>query len=566
MQSYSKISRRRFLRHTGQIAASYGILPALPVPGWAANGHAGIPADSGRNHFNLNIAQTPITIGARQASAIGINGSVPGPLLRFREGERISLGVGNHLDEDTSLHWHGLLLPYQMDGVPGVSFSGIRPGTTFHYEFTARQSGTYWYHSHSGLQEQLGVYGPIIIDPAAGERIRFDRDFVVLLSDWTFEDPARVFANLKKMDMYYQPGLQTLAGLIRGQSDRQRQLSLRERTAWAGMRMSPTDIADVTGRSYSFLMNGRSAAANWTAVCSPGERVRLRFINGSAMTFFNVRIPGLDMQVVQADGQNVQPVSVHEFQIGVAETYDVIIRAPESAHTIMAEAMDRSGYVRGTISPMAGASADVPPLRDPPLLTMADMGMQHDSMSGHQDHRMGPLRHDHARGPGVANLAAMAQSRLDHPGLGLDGVGHKVLCYADLRSLERNADSRKPEREIELHLTGNMHRYMWSFDGLKFSEVTAPIRFRYGERLRMVLVNDTMMSHPIHLHGMFVELANGNGAYNPRKHTVVVKPAERVALDITANEPGHWAFHCHLLYHMKAGMMQTVRVADGVVL
>ncbi len=563
MQSNSKVSRRRFLCRAGQFAALSGIAPVLPVPAWAAGSDAGLPVKAGRTHFKLHIGPAPIALGAMRADAIGINGSVPGPLLRFREGDRVSLDVTNHLSEDTSLHWHGLLLPFDMDGVPGVSFAGIRAGTTFRYTFDARQSGTYWYHSHSGLQEQLGVYGPIIIDPANDDPIRFDREFVVLLSDWTFEDPYRVLANLKKMDMYYQPRQQTLAGLMRGRNAAQRQLPLNARAAWARMRMSPTDIADVTAKTYTYLMNGRDAAANWTAICVPGERVRLRFINGSATTFFNVRIPDMDMQVVQADGQNVRPVRVHEFQIGVAETYDVLVDAPRSPHTIMAEAMDRSGYVRGTITPEAGTSAEVPSLREAPLLTMADMGMDHGSMSGHRGHAMAPVRHDHAKGPGVANLTEMAQSRLDHPGLGLDDVDHKVLCYADLRSLERNADTRRPERGLELHLTGNMHRYMWSFDGLKFSEVTAPLRFRYGERLRLILVNDTMMSHPIHLHGMFVELVNGNGEHNPRKHTVVVKPAERLTVHITADEPGDWAFHCHLLYHMQAGMMQTVRVADG---
>ena len=536
------LSRRRFVR--GAVSA-FGLAATVPIPAWSALTRNGLgPADY-PDSFDLAIGPTTTRIDGRNANALGINGTVPGPLLRFREGQRVRLNVTNNLAEDSSIHWHGLLLPTGMDGVPGISFDGIAPGTTFHYEFDLRQNGTYWYHSHSGLQEQSGVYGPLVIDPAGDDPVKFDREFVILLSDWTFTDPDRVFAKLKKMDHYYAANSATV-----GQLD----------ADWERMRMSQTDIADVTGLTYTYLINGMDSVGNWTAMFQPGERVRLRVINGSAMSFFNVRIPGLAMTVVQADGQDVEAVEVDEFQIGVAETYDVVVTPVEEAYTIMAEASDRSGFVRGTLASKAGVAAPVPELRPPPQLTMRDMGMDHGAMHGHHGHSMKPIPHDHARGPGVANLVAMPLNRLDEPGVGLEDVAQRALRYSDLRSLDDNDDTRPPGRELEIHLTGNMHRYMWSFDGVKFAHVEEPIRFTLNERLRLTLVNDTMMSHPIHLHGMFMELDNGNGVRNPRKHTVIVKPAEKLSLLITADEPGHWAFHCHLLYHMKAGMMHSVKV------
>lgn len=570
--------RRHFLARGLQYAALTGLATRLPLPAWAASGtgapHAGPVRDNSVDTWvdtwDLAIGPTPIEIADRRATAVGINGTVPGPLVRLKEGRDVVLNVTNALDQDSSIHWHGLLLPFDMDGVPGISFAGIAPGETFTYRFPVRQHGTYWYHSHSGLQEQLGVYGPLVIDPAGDDPVAYDREFVIFLSDWTFEAPQRILANLKVEDDYY---------------NRNRVAGQRPFDDWARMRMSRSDIADVSGATYTYLLNGRDAHANWTALFAPGERVRLRFINGSAMSFFNVRIPGLVMTVVQADGQDVEPVAVEEFQIGTAETYDVIVTPGDGAWTLMCESADRSGYVRGTLASREGLAAEVPPLREPPLLTMTDMGMDHGSMapgasdgagmSGHDGHTahsqhsmpdplagLPPVEHTHRLGPGVDGVVEVATSRLHEPGAGLDGLPYKALAYADLKSRVRNADPRAPECTLELHLTGNMHRYMWSFDGLKFSEVREPIDLGYDERVRLILVNDTMMAHPIHLHGMFVELVNGNGNYNPRKHTVVVKPAERLAVDLTANEPGPWAFHCHLLYHMQAGMMRVVRVAN----
>ena len=453
-----------------------------------------------------------------------------------------------------------------MDGVPGLSFGGIPPESRYDYEFDVRQNGTYWYHSHSGLQEQTGIYGPLVIEPDSTDPVEYDREFVLLLSDWTFEDPERLLANLKRQDDYYNRQRLTLGELARDAGDDGLAAAVGDRTRWAGMRMNKADIADVTATTYTYLLNGQDAIGNWTGIFRPGERIRLRLINGSAMTFFNVRIPGLPMSVVQVDGQNVEPVEVDELQLGVAETCDVIVTPGERAYTVMAESMDRSGFVRGTLATTAGELAEVPPLRPAPRLTMADMGMSHHGShgsSGHHHHTpSAPVEHKHRRGPGVANINEKPRSRLDDPGIGLADVDHRVLRYSQLRSLDRNTDNRKPGRVLELHLTGNMHRYMWSFDGIKYSEVKGPIEFEYGERVRLVLVNDTMMAHPIHLHGMFVELVNGNGEFNPRKHTVVVKPAERLAVDLTADQPGLWAFHCHMLYHMKAGMMRAVRVGE----
>jgi CopA family copper-resistance protein len=594
-------------RHLIRTASSAGLLVGLQgfLPAWAqgiSDRETGTDARTGTS-FDLAIGEQPITIAGRKAAATTINSTVPGPLLRFREGETVTLRVANGLNEDTSIHWHGILLPAVMDGVPNVSFPGIRPGETFVYRYTLKQSGTYWYHSHSGLQEQSGVFGPIIVDPKDRDPIGYDREYVVMLSDWTFEDPDAVFAKLKKSSDYYNFQKRTVSDFFSDVSEQGLAATLDNRLAWGRMRMDPTDIADITGHTYTYLINGKAPESNWTGLFEPGERVRLRFINAAAMTYFNVRIPGLRMTVVQADGQNVQPAAVDEFQIGVAETYDVIVEPVDRAYTIFAESMDRSGYARGTLATRMGMTAAVPELRPRPLLTMADMGMAHGEMGGMSMDGMGsmsgdaemattgPMEHpempempaqmDHGTdggmaapiavekpseiaGPGVDMRAEMPTSRVREPGLGLENVDHKVLAYADLRSRQPGYDQRMPTREIELHLTGNMERYIWSFDGKKFSEVKRPISFRYGERLRLTMINDTMMNHPIHLHGMWMELENGAGAHKPRKHTVNVKPGEKLSVQVTADALGDWAFHCHLLYHLKAGMFRVVSVTQNV--
>ena len=617
------ITRRHLLQtsaSTGALLAFQGLLPAWAqaMAGYQPMG----ASEAGAREFDLTIAETPIIIDGRQGAAVTINSGIPGPLLRFKEGEEVTLRVHNRLAEDTSIHWHGILLPFGMDGVPGVTFPGIPPGETFVYRYPVRQSGTYWYHSHSGLQEQRGHYGPLVIDPAGPDPVAFDREHVIVLSDWMFGDPHRAFARLKKQSDYFNFQQRTLGDFFRDTENNGLGATVRDRLSWGAMRMAPTDIADITGHVYTYLMNGMGPGTNWTGLFTPGERLRLRIINASAMSYFNVRIPGLAMTVVQADGQNVAPVEVDEFQIAVAETFDVIVRPPaDRAYTVMAESMDRSGYVRGTLAPRAGMTASVPPLREPPRRTMVDMGMDMDmdgmdmsSMSknaeetmpmshgGHDGHmpiEKKPMSHaghmlmnDHAEdmggmaemanmegmsgmaaagsvvarhgpdthGPGNTAVAEVQRNRLGEPGTGLANVGHRVLVYSDLKALEPY-NQAPPERELEIHLTGNMERYMWSFDGKKFSEVKSPIPFRHGERLRLVMVNDTMMEHPIHLHGMWMELENEHGAHIPRKHTVSVKPGERLSVLINADAPGRWAFHCHLLYHMDAGMFRVVEVS-----
>ncbi len=599
------LTRRQFLRMAFAAGLLSGLPPwapayARPLVGPAARVRGGTP---GPTTMEIAIRGETVDIAGGVGSGMTLNGTIPGPLVELYEGHEAVLRVTNHLPTDSSIHWHGILLPFEMDGVPGVTFPGIRPGETFEARFPVRQHGTYWYHSHSGLQEQSGVYGPIVIHPASPELPTAERDYVVVLSDWTFEDPHDVLAKLKKMSDYYNFQKRTLGDLATDIATAGWSATLRDRLAWGRMRMSPTDIADVTGYSYTYLMNGLHPAGNWTGIFSPGERVRLRVINASAMTFFNVRIPGLPMTIVAADGPSVQPVEVDEFQIGVAETYDVIVAPEGRAYTLFAESMDRSGYARGTLAPREGMTAAVPTLRERPVRTMIDMGMDmgemnmpgmdhgggHGSMgsapsASHPGHmeagpsaeragihsgmeaagpvvaRHGPDRH----GAGNTSVATVQRDRLGELGTGLEDVGHRVLVYADLRSLTPlpKAD-RPPDREVELHLTGNMERYMWSFDGKKFSEVEGPIEFQYGERIRLILVNDTMMEHPIHLHGMFMELDNGHGAHRPLKHTISVKPAERVSLIVDAVEPGRWAFHCHLLYHMEMGMFRVVRVNGG---
>lgn len=524
---------------------------------------------------DLAIRRESFAIAGGLAEVTTINGSVPGPLIELHEGHEARLRVTNHLTEDSSIHWHGILLPFEMDGVPGVTFPGIRPGETFEAVFPVRQSGTYWYHSHSGLQEQTGVYGPLVIHPARPDPFEYERDYVVMLSDWTFEDPHRVMARLKKMGDYYNFNQRTIGDLLEDIENQGLGRTINERLMWGAMRMSSRDIADITGYTYTYLMNGFHPEANWSALFNPGERIRLRFINGSAMSYFNIRIPGLEMQVVSADGQNIEPVVTDEFQIGVAETFDVIVRPVEDrAFTIMAESMDRSGYARGTLAPQPGMSAEIPALRKPPERSMIDMGMpmNHGDMGSQQaGHMRQGMKHDASpvvarhgpdlHGPGNISVAEVQCNRLAEPGTGLNDVGHRVLAYSDLKRLSDDFDTRPPSREIELHLTGNMEKYMWSFDGKKYSEVDGPIEFRYGERLRMYLVNDTMMEHPIHLHGMWMELENGQGNRIPRKHTISVKPAERLSVLINADAPGRWAFHCHFLYHMEMGMFRVVRVS-----
>lgn len=537
----------------------------------------------GESVYELEIAETRLRFEGRPGTATTINGTVPGPLIRLKEGEDAILRVSNRLGADTSIHWHGLLLPFDMDGVPGVSFPGIHPATTFEYRFPVKQSGTYWYHSHSGLQEQLGHYGPLILDPIEPHPYQFDREFVLVLSDWTFENPYRVLERLKKQPDYYNFQRRTLIDLFRDVSRDGLGATLRDRLMWSSMRMNPTDIADVTGATYSYLMNGLAPETNWTGVFRPGERVLLRVINAAANSFFDVRVPGVPMTVVQASGQYVEPVETDEFRIAPAETYDLLLRLPDDrAYTVFAEAMDRSGFASGTLAPREGMVGALPARRRRPTLTMADMGMDHGAMAGmdeHAGHDMsgmtestdprapGTLPESTAHGPethGVGNAAVpeFTVSRLSEPGSGLGEDGRRVLVYTDLRLSAPNPDFRAPQREVELHLTGNMERFMWGIDGVAFLDAE-PIRFTLGERLRLTFVNDTMMNHPMHLHGMWMELENGHGDRSPRVHTINVKPAERVSLLVTADAPGPWAFHCHLLYHMEVGMFRVVEVSDA---
>ncbi|MSP00945.1 MAG: copper resistance system multicopper oxidase [Acetobacteraceae bacterium] len=550
VHSGSVVSRRRFI----QGIATAGSFAVSPLHRALA---AGGPLLTGRD-FALEIGPVPVNITGRPMTAIGVNGQVPAPILRWREGDTVTLAVTNRLSEPSSIHWHGIRTPTHMDGVPGFSFAGIAPGETFTYRFPVPQSGTYWYHGHSGFQEQSGLYGAIVVEPRAGYAQAFDRDYVVLLSDWTDERPETIVSNLKFQSDYYNFGKRTVGAFFDDVRRNGLASTVSNRLEWGEMRMSPTDILDVTGATYTYLVNGQPPASNWTALFRPGERVRLRFINGSSMSIFDVRIPGLKLTVVQADGNDVEPVAVDEFRIGTAETYDVIVQPnTDQAFTIFAQATDRSGFARGTLAPRGGMTGPVPPLDPRPLRTMADMGM------GGMDHR--GMKMDSPTGApklGVAvdNIAMMPQARLDEAGTGLDGNGRRVLRYTDLRALRPGNDKRPPSREIELHLTGNMQRFIWGFDGRKFSEAE-PIELKRGERVRFVLINDSMMEHPIHLHGLWSELDNGQGAFRPFKHTILVKPGERLSFLVTADEPGRWAFHCHLLYHMEMGMFREVHVS-----
>uniref|UniRef100_B0SV10 Copper-resistance protein, CopA family n=1 Tax=Caulobacter sp. (strain K31) TaxID=366602 RepID=B0SV10_CAUSK len=606
----TQFDRRQLLR--GAAAVGAGLATGALLPTWAQSATPGLvstlPTVSGQD-IKLTIGHAPVTIDGKMGHAVTINGTVPGPLIRLKEGQTVRLSVTNTLDEETSIHWHGLLVPFQMDGVPGVSFPGIPPGETFVYEFPVKQSGTYWYHSHSGLQEAEGHYGPLVIEPAGPDPVAYDREHVIVLSDFSFMHPHLIFKRMKQQAGVFNYQKQTLSSLMAGNDQ-----TLQERMEWGKMRMDPTDISDVTGAVMTFLVNGHGPADNWTGLFTPGERVRLRFINTAAQMMFNVRIPGLKLTVVAADGQTVRPVEVDEFQIGNAETYDVIVQPTEDkAFTLVAEAVDRSGMARATLAPRAGITAPVPPLRERPLATMKDMGMDMGNMDmggmdmsspgamqgmdhaamGHEMAGMSPppgmaapkprgsdamgdmggmkmSMRDGANapqiklGPGVQTIAPMPMDRTGEPGQGLESVGHRVLVYKDLVALTQNPDVRAPTRALEIRLTGNMERFMWGFDGQKFSETTKPYAFEKNERVRVTLVNDTMMAHPIHLHGHFFELTHAPVGYGPRKHTVIVLPGGKVSWDFTA-DPGDWAFHCHMLYHMHAGMFQvfSVRPLEG---
>jgi len=570
------ISRRRFVQGLGG-----GALLASPLRHlcWGAQPREGsvlIGPD-----FNLTIGETAVNFTGRERRATAVNSQVPAPLLRMRQGDTVTVRVTNRLAVRSSIHWHGFILPADMDGVPGVSFRGIDPGDTFVYRFRVNQSGTYWYHAHSRFQEQTGLYGPIVIEPRRGERHTSDREHVVLLSDWSDEDPEWLFATLKRQSDYFNFHKRTVADFFADVRARGLREASADRRGWGGMRMDPSDLADVGGATYTYLMNGVTPANNWTALFERGERIRLRFINGSSMSFFDVRIPGLELTVVAADGQDVEPVTVDEFRLGTAEVLDVIVTpSAERAYTIFAQSMDRSGYARGTLAPRPGMTADVPALDPRVLISMSDLGMAHDmsharhdmsdadaaAMAGmpgmqHAGHATEDSRGAARRfGPTVDMVVEQPRSRLDDPGPGLRDNGRRVLSYADLHTLGGPIDARAAERDIELHLTGHMERYVWSFNGRKFSEAE-PLRLAFGERVRIVLVNDTMMTHPIHLHGMWSELEAEDGSFLVRKHTVSVQPGQRVSYGVTADAPGRWAYHCHLLYHMEAGMFREVVVA-----
>ena len=573
-------SRRRFVQGLAFGGAAAGLgLARLPV--FAAEGtrlDATRAVLTGRD-FDLSIGELPVNFTGATRRATVVNGQLPAPLLRWRQGDTVTLRVRNALPVQSSIHWHGIILPADMDGVPGLSFMGIAPGETYTYRFTVNQAGTYWYHSHSRFQEQIGLYGPIVVEPRDGERFPADREHVVLLSDWTDADPERIYATLKKQSNYYNFGKPTAGDFMRDISERGVDTALASRRMWNRMRMDPSDLADVSASAYTYLMNGATPTRNWTALFARGEKVRLRFINGASMTFFDVRIPGLKFTVVAADGQDIEPVTVDEFRIAPAETCDVIVTpADDRAYTIFAQSMDRSGYARGTLAPREGMETEVPALDPRPLLTMRDMmgDMRHGAMGG-MNHASGDMHAGHASMPGMSHGAPATdhpkaeygagvdmrvdtpRTNLDDPGIGLRDNGRRVLTYADVHTIGAPI-SPDTGRDIELHLTGHMERYIWSFDGQKFSDAE-PLRLAHGERVRITLVNDTMMTHPIHLHGMWSELETPDGEFLARKHTLVVQPAQKVSYRVSADAMGRWAYHCHLLFHMEAGMFREVVVA-----
>ncbi|NAR57225.1 multicopper oxidase domain-containing protein [Acinetobacter haemolyticus] len=604
--------------------------------------------------YDLTIAEQTVNITGKPLKRITVNGKFVAPLLEFEEGDEAIIRVHNKLkNQDSSIHWHGLILPGIMDGVPGFNqFDGIAPSKTYEYKFKVRQNGTYWYHSHSKGQEQEGLYGPLVIYPKNRTPLtvdeKTDKDYVVLLSDFHDSTSDKIMNNLKKEADYYQNRRETVFDVFKQIKKDGLKATWQDRSMWNQMRMLKTDMSDVT--KYTFLMNGKTPEQNWIGNFKTGEKVRLRFINASAMSFFDVRIPNLKMTVVSADGQPVKPVPVDEFRIGTAETYDVIVEPKQSNYQIEAESIDRSGFSVGSLH-----DENTPPInqikmpksRPRSLLTMEDMGMGHDmsSMAG-MDHDMSSMKgmnHDMSSMKGMdhdmSSMKGMdhdmsSMKGMDHDMSSMTGmdhdmssmkdmnhdmssmkgmnhdmssmkvmnhdmssmkgmnhdmpmnsatvksasdkndntvfgwanastpVGQKALQYSDLQSLNPQPDTRAPEREMEIRLGGNMERYIWTINGKKFNE-TEPFKVKYGERIRLKFVNDSMMAHPMHLHGMFMQLENGQDPSNmPNKHTIIVPPGKTVTTLLTADELGEWAIHCHLLYHMAAGMMNKLIVAN----
>lgn len=597
----NNMNRRTFVK--GVLATS--IIASIPI-NLSANSKISArkkTIELSGNTFNLSIEKIAVNITGNPSIAKTVNGMLSGPTLRWKEGDTVTINVTNNLNEDTSIHWHGIILPASMDGVPGFSnFNGIKPGETFTYKFPILQSGTYWYHSHSGFQEQEGVFGAIIIEPKIKDPYEYDREYVISLSDWSDEKPSSVYRKIKLSSSYYNFKQRTVGDFIDEVKEKGFFEAFSERKMWNEMKMTDRDISDVSGYTYTYLMNGENPATGFKALFKNGEKIRLRFINSAAMTFFDVRIPGLKMTVVAADGNNIQPVTVDEFRIGVAETYDVIVE-PEvnKAYSIFAQSIDRSGYALGALTFDEKVIAQTPQMDAFPILTHADMGMggtsdnnsEHDmstmetqkpakqesamkygagmdmssvekpkttmnhSMMGHDMSAMNsnqkkeiPItKLEESTGVQVDAVAMNPQYRLDDPGVGLRDNGRRVLTYADLKSLTPTTNDKYPDREIILRLTGNMERYMWSINGITYKDAK-PLEFKYGERLRITYINDTMMNHPMHLHGMWSDLETGDDNYLPRKHTIVVQPGSKISFRVNVDAKGSWAYHCHLLYHM----------------
>ncbi|WP_444942885.1 copper resistance system multicopper oxidase [Microbulbifer sp. ZKSA006] len=585
----ASVSRRTFVTGLGAGALLLGGRShANPPP----------PATLRGNRFDLSIGSRRVNLTGRERQALTINSNLPAPILRWREGDIVTLDVHNRLPHSASLHWHGVRVPSDMDGEPGLSFGGIQPGQVFRYRFPLRQSGTYWYHSQSGLQQQRGLYGAIVIDPLSPEPFSYERDYVVVLSDWSDESPQTIYTHLKKDPYYYNKQQRTTADLWREVHAKGLAQTWRDRHQWNWKQISDHNISLVTGETYTYLINGQTPEANWTALFKPGERVRLRLINTASMTLFDLRIPGLKMKVVAADGQNIEPISVDELRIGNGETYDVIVEPQsEQAYSIFAQSMDRSGYARGTLTSDIRLRAEIPTMDHRPILSRQDLGLTEkpaETGAHFKTHRTtqdenhssspsatatGGWFHENLAAAGLGSNSPIAHQpseysfRVDHraqapengitdPGIGLrehqQRYNRRVLTYADLRSANPTQDRREPQRELQLHLTGNTERYLWSINGETFHDAS-PLQFRHQERLRITLVNDTPFPQPMHLHGLWSELESGDGEYLPLKHTVIAQPGSSISYLVSADTYGRWALHSQMLYQRSA-MYREVRI------
>lgn len=493
--------------------------------------------------YNLDVDYKTVNITGKNIRAMSVDDSIPAPTIEATVGDILRVTFNNKMDVETSVHWHGVLLPNDQDGVPYLTTPPIQPGESFTYEYPIIHHGTYWYHSHTGLQEQRGVYGALVFHPAAGEVEKADHEAVIVLSDWTDEDPNQVMHNLKKSDDYYALKKNSVQSWLKVFKHGSQAISNRLNGAWT--RMGVMDVSDV---GYdAFLVNGE--IQHTISTVKKGESIRLRIINAGASSYFNLEYAGGSMMIVAADGVDVEPVRVDRQRIAIAETFDVIVTIPDNgSYEFRATSEDGTGYSSTILGEGALSKAPDIPKPNPFLMGHSGHEMNQTDMGGMSEENEESMLMDH--------------SVMNHDMGMKEPLSLRMSEYELLRSMRPTTfNPDNPQREVKLELTGNMERYVWSFNNKVLSE-DSKIMIRKGETVRFVMENKTMMHHPIHLHGHFFRVLNGQGKFSPLKHTVNVPPMQTVTIEFYANEEKDWFFHCHNLYHMKSGMTRVISYAE----